>query len=228
MTFEQSVEAESGWTLRNYRLRMLHEDTTRAFVSSPGFGVGRMLPGPTAANLKENPERDPTPAQPGSPALWGSEPFTPIVEREALVTLHTDGLLDFVNPRGWGYIQSRDRVAGFLSHRFSKVPEAKTWAVQRVELVGLLKHPEPVVYLSDKLPAMADLQSVPTRTLDAFETTGLTAVRSGEDGFAARRGDTARFVGGIRSAKQCVQCHGGERGDLLGAFSYTLRVKPCP
>ena len=30
------------------------------------------------------------------------------------------------------------------------------------------------------------------------------------------------MLGAIRSAKQCVQCHGGQRGDLLGAFSYTL------
>jgi hypothetical protein len=26
--------------------------------------------------------------------------------------------------------------------------------------------------------------------------------------------------------KQCVSCHGGERGDLLGAFSYSLRRQP--
>ena len=27
----------------------------------------------------------------------------------------------------------------------------------------------------------------------------------------------------IRSVSQCVKCHGGERGDLLGAFSYSLQ-----
>ena len=65
-------------------------------------------------------------------------------------------------------VQSRERVAGFLPHRFSKVPEATTWQVQRIELVGLLKHPEPVAYLSDRLPAMAELRDAPTRPLDAF------------------------------------------------------------
>ncbi len=228
--FEGVVEFEAGRTLRTAHLRALHERTVYSFVESPGFGVMRTVREvrPSAENLKEKPERPPTPGQPGSPALWGSEPFEPLADRDALYGMHASGLLDFVNPRGWGYVKGRDRVAGFLSHRFSKVPEAKTWEVQRVELVGLLKHPEPRVYLSDKLPAMADLQNAPTRPLDVFEVAGLDAVRRGEEGFAARRGDVVRFVGGIRSAKQCVECHGGERGDLLGAFSYTLRAKSGP
>ncbi len=33
------------------------------------------------------------------------------------------------------------------------------------------------------------------------------------------------MLGAVRSAKQCVKCHGGSRGDLLGAFSYTLRAE---
>ena len=94
--------------------------------------------------------------------------------------------------------------------------------MRRVESVGLLAHPEPVVYVSERLPAMADLRSAPTRPLDEFEADALAAVRRGEDGHAARRGDEVRFVGAVRSARQCVGCHGGERGGLLGAFSYTL------
>jgi hypothetical protein len=31
------------------------------------------------------------------------------------------------------------------------------------------------------------------------------------------------MMGSIRNAQQCVQCHGGKRGDLLGAFSYSIR-----
>ena len=223
--FEQATR-EGTFSSRAYQLRYLHEGTISAFVNSPGFGVARMMPPPTEESLKDHSERGETPSQPGSPAVWGSgEPFdlTPFADRESLGALHTGGMRDFVNPQGWGYVKDRTRVAGFLSHRFSKVPEAQTWRVQRIELVGLLKHPEPVVYLSDRLPAMAELQKAPTRPLDAFEAAGLDAVRKGDDGFAARRGEVVRFVGGIRSAKQCVECHGGARGDLLGAFAYTLR-----
>ena len=38
--------------------------------------------------------------------------------------------------------------------------------------------------------------------------------------------DGLRILGAIRAAKQCVDCHGGERGALLGAFSYTLTQRP--
>jgi len=48
---------------------------------------------------------------------------------------------------------------------------------------------------------------------------GLAALRKGEDLYV--RED--RMLGSIRSTKQCIACHGGERGVLLGAFSYTLR-----
>jgi hypothetical protein len=70
---------------------------------------------------------------------------------------------------------------------------------------------------------MDELRAAPTRAPDAFETAGLGAIRKGEEGFAAQRPDVLRYLGAIRSAKQCVECHGGQRGDLLGAFAYTLR-----
>ncbi len=52
---------------------------------------------------------------------------------------------------------------------------------------------------------------------------GLIALRHGEDLFASRDGNGLRMLGAIHSFKQCVACHGGERGDLLGAFSYSLK-----
>jgi hypothetical protein len=231
--FEMAVQHGANQTFRSYQLQRLHEHNVSVFVSSPGFGVQRTIRprALTEESLKESANRAETPTQPGSPAVWGrDEPFEPEppAGRDRFFALHSAGLLDFVNPRGWGYIQSRERVAGFLPHRFTKVPEAEMLQVQRIELVGLLKNPDPVVYLSDRLPAMTELRDVPTRPLDAFETAGLDVVRNGEDGFAARRGEVVRFVGAIRSAKQCVECHGGERGGLLGAFSYTLRAKSTP
>jgi len=49
-------------------------------------------------------------------------------------------------------------VAGFQSHRFRKIPEAKEVEVARLELVSLLMHKEPSVYLSDRLPQMDALK----------------------------------------------------------------------
>ena len=64
---------------------------------------------------------------------------------------------------------------------------------------------------------------VPTRALDRFESAGLEALRRGEDIVVGSRPKTLRMLGSIRSGKQCVQCLGSERGDLLGAYSYTMR-----
>lgn len=220
--------------MRAHLLQKLHEETVLDFVNRPGFGVGRIgyIRKPSEENLKVKEERDPPPPQPESPGpAWelGGVQFTlPEHDRSAARQLHANGLYDFVNVENWGFVRSRQQVAGFLPHAFSRVPAGREWKVVRVELVGLLKHPEPVVYPSDRLPAMADLKDAPTRAPDAFETAGVAAIRKGDDGFAGRRGDEVRYVGAVRSAEACVKCHGGERGDLLGAFSYRLRPAGVP
>ncbi|MFO0799751.1 MAG: hypothetical protein U0804_19950 [Gemmataceae bacterium] len=229
---ENDARTRTGFSLRAYGLQRLHESTTEAFVNSPGFGVTRMVPMPTEQSLKNTPVRPDPPPQPESPGpAWelGDVQFTlPEHDRKAARSLHADGLLDFVNAEGWGYARPDRRAAGFLPHAFSRVPEGREWRAVRVELVGLLKHAEPVVYPSDRLPAMADLKDAPTRAPDAFEAAGVAAIRRGEAGFVGRRGDEVRYVGAVRSAEACVTCHGGERGDLLGAFSYRLRPARVP
>jgi hypothetical protein len=71
---------------------------------------------------------------------------------------------------------------------------------------------------------MPELRAAPTRPLDRFESLGLSAIRRGEDLFITQDGYGIRMIGGIYSTKHCVACHGGDRGDLLGAFSYTLQL----
>ena len=70
---------------------------------------------------------------------------------------------------------------------------------------------------------MANARNTPTRPLDRFERFALPTLERGEDLFVSEAGDGLRMLGAVRSARQCVKCHGGSRGDLLGAFSYTLR-----
>lgn len=171
--------------------------------------------------------RDGPPTQPAaSPASWDAAAARPVSAAAGigLPGLHADAVLDFVNPGGFGYVKDRRHVVGFQPHGFSKVPAP---SVRRVELVGLLLHPGPVVYVSEKLPAMGELRAARTRALDLFEAKGLAAVRGGEDLVAEESGGVARAVGAIRSVRRCVGCHVGEWGDLLGAFSYTL-AGPTP
>jgi hypothetical protein len=144
--------------------------------------------------------------------------------RESLFELHKDSFVDFVHPNGFGYVKDLRHVAGFQPHQFSQTPSsAAEWQVQTLELVGLLLHDEPVVYVSEHLPRMDELVEMPTRALDKFETIGLEALRGGDDLFVRDIAvGTKRMLGPLRSTKQCITCHGCGYGDLLGAFSYTL------
>src|SRR5262249_20795324 len=215
-------------TFRAYRLRRLHEETVWLFVNSPGFGEQRMLAFLSPKRLTAGPRTESAIPQPDpcTPSAGSPEEGTwePRAGEEDLDRVHRDGVADFANPEGFGFVKDRRQVAGFQPHQFSRVPgPAERWAVRTVDLVGLLLHDEPVAYVSAQLPRMDELREAPTRPLDGFEASGLEELRRGEDLVVGSVPGGIRMLGAVRSARQCVQCHGGERGDLLGAFSYTLR-----
>ena len=120
------------------------------------------------------------------------------------------------------------------------------WAGQRFvvkspELIGLEEHPQPVAYV---LPfgsfLKADLTNklsrsvVTRRELSSFEAHALTRLRNGENVVVedAANADTCssaaqpelqlRALGAIRATRDCLDCHSGGEGKLLGAFSYVL------
>ena len=212
---------------REFHLKTLHERAVELFINSPGFGIARML-SPSEGSLAVNLRREPVPLQPGSrfASKWSPGELEPLPAADdvPLNRMLDASILDFVNPQGFGFFKDRRHVAGFEMHRFSQVPAPKNqWKVQALELVSLLLHDEPEVYVSSLLPRMDRLHGVPTRPLDRFENLGLNTLRQGEDIFTTQGKEGARMLGAVRSTKQCVACHGGKRGALLGAFSYTLR-----
>ncbi len=210
-------------------LRRLHEEKVALFLNSSGFGVARMSRlaserGITYKLRSNDPVLQPASPAPPSGSAADPPPRLSVSDDEGLSGLHREGLVDFVYPVGFGYVKDRRHVAGFQAHRFSGVPGPEAlWEVWRLDLVGLLVHDKPVVYVSENLPSMDQLRGAPTRPLDGFEAAGLEKLRRGEYLIAADVPGALRMLGAIRSVKQCVDCHGGERGDLLGAFSYTLR-----
>ena len=142
--------------------------------------------------------------------------------------LHLDALVDFVNPDGFGYVRDRDHVAGFLSHRLSRVPEihraaetgdppedTEPWLTRSVELVSLLKHDQPMVYVAKYLPNMDQLRDSAVRPLDGFEQRTLAKLRAGDDVVVETAGDRIRMLGSLRAGRQCLECHAVERGTLL-------------
>src|SRR5579872_5459228 len=236
----RSFEAEVASALnepessrRNFTLIVLHGTSVDRFVKRSGFGVGRTVRTPSSESLLkqlQSSDLTRTPVQQPdytNPFISPSNNLTPLLQDwtpHKMLHLHNDGTLNFINPIGFGYIKDREHVAGFQKHGMTKVPKADSrWSVAHLELVGLVVHEKPVVYMTANLPQMEEAQHAPKRPLDTFELEGLEALRGGEDLYYRGSEDKARMLGSIRAVEQCLKCHGGSRGDLLGAFSYGLR-----
>jgi hypothetical protein len=175
-------------------------------------------------------------------------PVGSIPSADELENFHRAGQIAFADPWTLGDVKSRDQVAGFISHGFTYMPvvgdpwnqyphaydpsaerEAKhssDWTIIRLELVSLLKFDSPAVYVTGFLPRMKDLADAPTRPLTAFEQQSLESLRAGEDLVTVVDTNDIQMLGSLRAVKQCLGCHSGERGRLLGAFSYRLRRDP--
>jgi len=223
-------------------LSSLHDKVKDDFVMARGFGLVRMMGVRREEIELPEPKRIPLPPKANPSYRPDLEPVAPLADDDAvqkalpsrsdLLSLHSSGLEDFLDPEMFGYVKDRDHVAGFEPHRFTKMPKMprirdksrpKTkWQVTRLDLVSLLKHETPVAYVSRNLPQMDDLDDAPTRLLDEFERAALERLRSEEDLVIDEAGDRIRMLGSLRAAEDCVACHSVRRGDLLGAFSYEL------
>jgi hypothetical protein len=247
VALEDGIASDWQARMRARSLEQLHASYVRQFIDSPGFGVGRVIrPGKYYLRIEET---EPIPLRafpedpPNSPAdPREAPPFSAARQDYAradvpadagLRGMHEYSVLDFVNPRGFGYVKDRQHVAGFQPHQFRDLPqlgsspkEGSHWLVDSLLLVSLLKHEQPVVYLSEHLPRMDELHEAKTRPLDPFEAAELPALQRGEDLRVHYTTNRIRLLGSIRAARPCLSCHQAERGDLLGAFSYRLRRDP--
>jgi len=234
---EQDLDVE---TFRNALLEQIHDREYERFVRSNGFGVDRMLR-PRPEYIRQPPLRDiPFVADTnGHGTAKSDEPDATYRNRwqglwatgrsNDVKHLHEASRNDFFDPDGFGAVIQPLLVAGFIAHAFHHSPtqaldDRRSWQIERIELVSLLRFDEPRVYVLDHLPRMDQISSddVPTRPLDAFETTALPQLRTQRDIVVAQQADKYRMLGSLRASKQCLECHTAARGELLGAFSYVL------
>jgi hypothetical protein len=173
----------------------------------------------------------------------------------ALRQFHSETTYEFSRPDSWGLVRDKKQVAGFKPHTLEGTPDAyarkrhdeknptkdkdgritgypvvERWAVRKVELIGLLMHDSPVVYLNseNRLPTMADVKDAQTRAPIEFESNALKDLAAGKEAvFVAATTNQVRMVGAIRMAEACTKCHDGKQGDLLGAFTYDLVRVPA-
>ncbi len=167
-----------------------------------------------------------------------------------LLTMNEDSYNSFASRSRIGYAKDIDHVAGFSGHAMSASPQidlreplggeglpkgdgqpkgdlTHLWRIRRMNLVSLLKFPQPAVYESENVPAMQELVKAKTRPLDKFEADALQKLRDGEQIVVASQTNRILMLGSLRATKRCLDCHSVQSGELLGAFSYELiRVKP--
>jgi hypothetical protein len=152
---------------------------------------------------------------------------------ESLAAFHRDAGSDFLDPERFGYVKDREHVAGFEPHAFRNMPAldrtaAQEWSLERVELVSLRKPGGPHAYLSENLPKVDALKTADTRLLDDFEIRALAKLRTAEDVVVEEAGGVVRVLGALRAGNQCVRCHAGSRGELIGGLSYEFHRKSRP
>ncbi len=218
--------------------RDLHEHVFHVFAMSPRFGASRMpLTFAMLYRMKYANEKEVVKFESSflPMALSLSEvehlPVPPFI---AFSDWLIDSILRFVPIASLGYQAPDKRVTGFFAHGrkdYARKPdgwnasankEYDKFRVRRLELISLLLHERPVAYQSDYLPDMDNVKDLKVRPLDAFESVGLLKLRAGEDLFVKEYEGRTLVLGALRNAKQCQACHEGERGKLLGAFSYDL------
>jgi hypothetical protein len=191
------------------QLQWLHHSTVEVFIDRPGFGMRRlMLPLEDIVNAPKK-----------STSTGGKE----VVGRSSFPSIWME---DRAKKGEDVHFAVADAANGGKVNNFMSLDRNGAWKLKKVQLVGLAKNPEPVVYETNKVPGMKDVKDIPTRKPDAFEATALKAIRDGEGLVIDRHGDSARMMGPIFAGNGCVKCH-EHKGDLLGAFSYTLERAPA-
>lgn len=216
----QEANHEARFSSRAWALRDLHEASYREFARAAGFGFMRM---PSVREMLAF-DKDLPPLE--LPRPMGIS--TVVNPGNDLAHVHDAAVDDFVSPQRMAYVRSRKEVAGFEPHRMYKFSmhgppdQSPNWQVVRLELVSLLRQNEPRVYTSNTIPDMDQLADAPNRPLDEFEKGALPQLHSQEDVVFDVLPDRIVMLGAVRAGTTCFKCHVGERGKLLGAFSYEL------
>src|SRR5262249_47522307 len=122
-SLEERVSTETmKRSCRSRILRNLHEENVQLFANSQGFGVARMLFRPAEWNInlrlrKESPIPQPGLPEPPSGSSGEERSGSPRDNEQTLYRMHQEGIVDFANIAGFGFVKDRRHVAGFQPHQ---------------------------------------------------------------------------------------------------------------
>jgi len=160
--------------------------------------------------------QNPAPASVNSPPIY-----------ESCADLHDTYLHRFESAPGFGV--SRMVQPPMLDRRGVVALGRKSYSIETIELIGLLKLDRSVAYVPMWHGAKPDGFS--GRSLSDFETRSLDQLRAGRNVVVADDdgSGTMQCLGSLRVKDSCMNCHRDKQvGDLVGAFAYRLRVVQRP
>jgi hypothetical protein len=180
-------------------LASIHRTSVEIFAGRPGFGGGRMVI-----------------------PLLEEEYFTP----PARMVTSSEAQAPKDDLQSKKVSQKHPSVESLIAAGRIKPAEVGYWGLKmrQFQLVGLVQHSEPRVYVTDKLLEKTNGNTIPTRGLDDFESSALSALQGGTHLRVEERDGTIRMMGPIFAGQRCTECH--QRGQMLGAFTYVIERDP--
>lgn len=107
----------------------------------------------------------------------------------------------------------------------------RVWLLESRQLMSVNAPTGPTVYLNAPRSQHYLTQSnwnsktADKMRLDSFEEAALKQLRAGDEVVLRSDSHKLRMLGAVRSRKDCLSCHKGEVGALLGAFTYMLNLQ---
>ncbi|MGL4423603.1 MAG: hypothetical protein ACRCZF_23300, partial [Gemmataceae bacterium] len=104
----------------------------------------------------------------------------------------------------------------------------QVWVLQKFELMKT--GAEPRAYVSDIWSMdhgsmKRNFESMKTRVVNEFEKTAIEQLKKNEEIVLKQTGKEMFLVGAVRAQEACLECHKVAEKALLGAFTYTLKLR---
>jgi hypothetical protein len=199
---------------------VIHEGYVEDFITTPGFGSGRVPrmpvrpPAAWAELVVDSEARRPFEMKPAN-----TSPFAILGDPDA-----SDRLLQ-------GYDAVNESMK--LPDGTVRAVREKVWVFRSQDLMSVNGADGPAVYQIDLHTRHAFMKAkkefkgadAKKRKLTEFETAALQKLRDGDDVVLQSSEKEMTVLGSVRAKTDCRTCHDVKEGTLLGAFTYVLTVQ---